>query len=367
MPRPYQQVTSCDWLSFSVIMLVTDNERKNGIVLNQPTGYILKDFGGTNIYKKRAMLFTQDGDKILTLLWEPHSGVLNPNSLFVEVANKVLYTGYDYILDLLRNIHDYIFQSVSRFDICTDFAPNPYQLKVIDQLQSGQVYVQGKREGSMFHTYHQKDTVSRVPKCMSWGSPYSTVKFKLYNKTKEIFEPDKNGRLWCNKPYILDTWRCNGLATQNDIWRLEVSLTSASSHQWRGERIEYSITAIEQYTPLFYDLVSTRWVLRKNEGHKYKRYDKVIPFLIIPSKDHYRLRRTDPKTEQQHTDHAATLRNLLKELDRPEIQCNRNLSNTLLCATEQVIEHARLQQYFRNMTGEDFETWAKEFYENLPC
>lgn len=363
-----QQVTSCDWLSFSVILLLDDAERRAEPVLHQPSGYILKDFAGTNIYKRRAILFTQQGDKVLTLLYMPYSKVINPASMFVEVANKYLYTGFEFVLDLLKEVHDYYFQSLSRFDIATDFSPSPYQMSVIDMLQSGKAYVQGKREGSMFHNYTREgdSAVLRTPKQMNWGSPTSTVKFKLYNKTLEITEVDPNGRKWINKPYIIDCWRCNGLFLDRDIWRLECSITTCSQQSWRGERLDYSTTAIENYTALFYDLVSTRFVIRKNEGHANKRYDKILPFLIMPDRQPYRLRKVEPKSAQLHTVHASTLRNLIKELDKPEVQCNRAMTDTLLATTRSVIQLAKLDGYFQRCMGMEFENWVEEYNKKLP-
>lgn len=349
-------------------MVLSEEEKANEPQLQQPQGYILKDFIGTNIYKRRAILFNQNGEKLLTLLYMPHSRVINPASLFVEVANKYLYTGFDWVLDLVRQVHENVFQSLSRFDIATDFNPNPYQISVIDQLQSGNYYVQGKREGAMFHNFKSGTAykVERLPKQMSWGSMESSVKFKLYNKTKEITQVDPNGRSWCSKPYIVDCWRENGLLIDNDIWRLECSITSCSQHQWRGEKLDYGITDISEYTALFYDLVATRFVIRKNEGHQNKRYDRIQPFLIMPDRQPYRLRKVEPKGTQPHTDFAATLRNLLKELDRPEIQCNGTLSRTLLATTRTVIDNAKLGNYFIRATGKDFDTWEKEYLDNCP-
>lgn len=361
----HKQITNCDWFSFSVLMALSDIELATEPLLNQPKGYILKQYPGTNLYKRRAILYTEYGDKVLTLLYQPHSRIIDIHSLFVEVANRLLYTDFRYIFDLLMEIHIYSWQSLSRFDIATDFNPTKSQSAIIDMLQSGKAYITGKREGSMFHDYCQGGNVQRVARCMSWGSKHSDVKFKLYNKTKEIFEVDDKGRRWCNKPYIHSMWLANGLNPDN-VWRLEVSIMGAASYQWHGEKLSWDIIDPLSTAMLFYDLVAKRFIIRKNEGHTNKRYDKILDFLDIPEMEHYRLRKVEPRDIQKHTDHAATIRNLIRELERPETQCNKNIVATLLGSLQTVIQSANLEGYFHRAIGKNFETWINDYCNELP-
>lgn len=359
------QLTNCDWLSFTVLMTLTQQELANEPTLQQPAGYILKDYGGTNLYKRRAILYNQDGDKILTLLWLPHSSIIDVHSLFVEVANTLLYTGFDHILDLLFDIHPYTWGSLSRLDIATDFNPTRHQAAVIDGLQAGTMYVTGKREGSLFHDYRQGAKVERQARCMSWGSKHSDVKWKLYNKTKELYEVDDKGRKWCNKPYIEAQWVRHNLDRDN-VWRLELSIMGAASYDWRGSRLNWSITDPTALATLYYDMVAKRFTIRKNEGHPNKRYDTIVDLLDIPDYEHERIAKRESLGERHHTDHAATMRNLMKELDKPETQCNRTIAYTLLSSLDAVIQAAHLQAYFLRATGKDFDSWHEEYICNLP-
>lgn len=366
MPHYAHQVTNCDWLSFSVRMVLTDAERLEGIQMKCPPAYtLIQQKTGTNQFKQRAILYNEAGDKVLTLLWQPHSKIIADNTLFVEVANRWLYAGFN-PLPLLDEIHLYTFGSLSRFDIATDFNPTPRQQQVIAMLTAGTAYVQGKREGSLFHDFHQGKTVERQARQLAWGNPQTNIKFKLYNKTKEITEVDDKGRTWCNKPYIKDNWLVNGLNLSKDVWRLEVSIQSASTHQWRGEKLDMAIYDPAAYTPLFYDLAATRFVIRKNEGHDNKRYDHILDFLDIPDTDHYRLRRLDPKSEQHHTDHAATLRNIMKQLEREETKVNERIAMSLLSTAENIVEAASLQGYFLRATGQTFDQWKVHYIRELP-
>lgn len=100
------QITSCDWLSFSVLLSLSPEEKATEPRLTTPAGFFLQEFTGTNQYKRRAILYDASGEKVLTLLWQPHSRIIDGNSMFVEVANPLLYSGHiRSIPDLLQEIH----------------------------------------------------------------------------------------------------------------------------------------------------------------------------------------------------------------------------------------------------------------------
>lgn len=355
---------SLDWLSFSVLLPLTEEEKAHGISLSCPPGYELQEYPGTNIYKRRFMLFTASGDKVLTLLCDPHSRIIANNSLFVEVANPILYYPHHDTLGLLGKIHEYSMQSLSRLDVCADFNPTLRQLSVIDGLTLGTIYAQGKREGAMFHDFHRPEggRTQRLARQISWGGQQSALKWKLYNKTAEIFQVSPKGVRFCTKPYIPAMWRRNGINPDKDVWRLEWSLTGAGGYDWHGERLSYdTATAPHQYTALFWDIVANRFKLHLNEGHKQRRDDELVEFLPIPPPPHYRIRKSDPRAEAHHTDHAATLRSLMTQLERPEVMAYKALHRKLLDCTAETIRLARLQAYFFYCYGRPWEKWRREY------
>lgn len=362
------EVVSCDWFSFSVLLYLDDDEKKNGAKLLCPDGYTLKEYTGTNIYKKRYMLYNEFGEKSLTLLLEPYSvGIIKPNSMFVEVANRLLYRDFSFVKDLVSLIHDCSFQSISRFDICADFNPSVSQWQVIEWLQDAQAYVAGKREGSMFYNYVIPTTgglQKRVARCLSWGSKASNIKWKLYNKTLEITEVTDKGVEFCNKPYIRDMWERNGLDPAN-VWRLEVSIMGAASYQWRGEKLNWDCHKIEYYTPFFWDIYNYRFVIRANQGHKNRGHDEVLQFLTTPDTSHYRLRKADPIGEVYHTDHAVTLRACIKELERDEVKAFTDMAEIWLSTAQDVITLANLEKFFFNTYGKSFEKYKQDYWKEL--
>lgn len=358
------QVVSLDWLAFSVTLALTERERIVGhAILSCPTGYqLLECKHGTPQYKRRYILQTDGGDKVLTLLLEPHSAIIHPHDMYVEVANSILYTprGAKPILELLAQIHQFSFHSLSRIDVACDFQPTADQMSVIRGLQDLSLYAQGKREGAQFHDYHRPadgGRVERVARCISWGSKQSSVKWKLYNKSLEITEIDTQGRAWCNKPYIPARWAEEGMTAQG-VWRLEVSLTGASSFDWRGDKMGWQLIERDLWHYWYWDMVATRFTIRRNEGHQCRKNDTIVPLLDIPDVDHYRLRERVADSEQHTTEHAATLRACVKELERPEVAYSAQWRDLWLRTTAEVIERGHLEGYFLRTFGEPFEEWA---------
>lgn len=359
------QLTNCDWLSFSVLMTLTEEEKAGQPVLTEPPGFILVEQQGTNMYKRRAILYTSDGDKLLTLLWQPHSRIIKGNSLFVEVANPLLYNGrYTSALDLLEQIHPYTWQSLSRLDIATDFQPTLSQSKVIDMLQAGSVYVQGKRDGTMWMQYNNAAKyVTRTPHQLTWGNKQSQITWKLYNKSKEIFEHTPDGRTWCNKPYIAEAWRLAGMEANRDTWRVEVSIMSSGQLQWTGRRLSWdTVTDTDTLTRLFYDLYSTRMKMRLNEGHDNKRYDTVIDFLELPTTDPTsRIQKAAPASSPERVAYAPVIRSLVQQLERPEVQINEDVNQPLLASLIHICNTAGLRGYFARCVGMELDEWTEEY------
>lgn len=366
-----EQVVSCDWFSFSVLLPYSDNEQLAGhAYLRCPNGYTLLEVKGTNIYKRRVLVYTDGGDKILTLLLEPYSKVIKPNSMFVEVANACLYGDFSWVLDFLTDIHQFTFQSLSRLDVCCDFNPNVQQLHVLDGLHDGSMYVAGKREGSMFYDYVLPSAGGlqrRVARCFSWGSKQSNIKWKLYNKSLELYELDEKGRRWCSKPYIEALWIANDLDV-NNVWRLEVSITSAAGYQWRDGKIGWEMHSPSLYVPFFWDIYTYRFVVRANQGHKCRKWDTIQSFLCVPDAKHaLRIRPLDPTGKvMPSVDHAASLRVCIQQLEKPENLASPHHTQLWLSMVEQIITASHLEGYFYRTYGITFEDYCRDLAVGNP-
>ena len=359
-------VINIDWLSFSVLLAMDDEEVATGARLLCPLGYSLIELGGTNIYKRRVMVYNEYGEKLLTLLLEPYSKILDPKSMFVEVANKWLYFDLSWVLPLLDRIHLYSFQSLSRLDVCCDFNPNIHQVHVIECLEDNSMYVSGKREGVMFYDFGLNNNgmrVTRAARCLSWGSKNSNFHWKLYNKSLEVYEVDSNGRKWCNKSYIEAQWKEAGLDCDN-VWRLEWSVMGAAKFEWRGMKLGFDFVLRKDWIEdLYRDMVGTRFVIRANQGHKCRKWDEVVELLDLGEKHHFRVRQRVAGVEQRHTDHAATMRAAIAQLERPETRCNVMMKGCWEQALRGTVEAGKLEAYFYRQYGMGLDDWIYR-YEN---
>lgn len=359
------QVVNLDWLSLSLVLTYDHYERAGGAArLHCPEGLHLTEMPtGTNLFRRRLLLHDDGGEKILTLLLEPHSKIIDERTLFVEVANKYLYADYSRLLDLFSTLHPYERMTLSRVDVACDFAPSPSQHAIIRQLADTSVYVSGKREGADWHTFRRGDGVSKVPHQLSWGSKYSDCKFKLYDKVKELTEIDAQGRRWITKPYIVDAWRAAGMDT-SDVWRLEYSLTSASSHAWGTQPIDWAlISAPDKLASWYYDMIRTKWRLRRNERHACGSNDTEV--YLIDTGDGA-AERTAKRLSGEHRTSAAfvpTLRACIKELERDEVRANKAMLMAWLQQTHYVIGTAGLEGYAARILGMPFEEYAAQLLD----
>lgn len=375
MTRPNPARVQCinlDWVSFSLILALSDTERTRGVAkLATPQGYTLVECRtGTPQYKRRVLLLTHEGDKVATLLLQPYSNIIDTRSMFVEVANGYLYhpQGIGWMLDLLEQVHPFTFGSLSRIDVACDFAPDEEQRDIINQLTHNTAYVSGKREGARFHTYDRPAAGGRVEvraKQIAWGSKYSAFGFKLYNKTLEITETDDKGRTWVTKPYIPMAWSRAGL-TGAPVWRLEASLKGASTFDYRGQKMGWQMTDRDTAARWFYDTIATRFTIRANEGHACKKNDRELTLIDIPNTDHYRTRERVGEGDERHTDHAATLRMCIRELEREENRYSAPNREIWLNTIEQVLRTNNLHPYFYRTMGKTWEEYAAEVYQPMP-
>ena len=160
-------------------------------------------------------------------------GIFNENDCHIRLSNRTCYCpdpiGYlrRFLLD-----HGYRLKLISRIDICLDFA-------TFDNEMSPEFFVSEYMRGaflklhqSRLHSYgsdyevslaaHGNDTIkTKVWNSLSWGSKKSSITTKMYNKSLEMRQKKK-------KHYIINKWEKAGLRpNENDIWRIEFSLSSA--------------------------------------------------------------------------------------------------------------------------------------------
>lgn len=343
---------SCDWLGLSL--------RLSGEV-KPIEGYIWREYSATNVWNKRRILYTEDGDKVLTLLNEPRSAIIAKNAALLEIENEWLYHGGGYwrILDTLRSAVFFEVIGISRLDLCVDFVPTKSQSDTIDNLYNGKYYVVGKRNGSNFWSRNknpklQADWLNReIPHNQSWGHKTSAIKWKLYYKSKELL--DAMGGKFYDKPYIVDMWRINGLDASN-VWRLEVSLKHLNDYSIYGHPITLDWLDSNQLE-LFCQMYNQRFQIRKNQGHLDRSNDDEVEFIPIP-KIEKTFQRNDPQSHRQHNGRITLLRHLVQSLDDEQVLLDSVSRNAVFDHIASILNRDNLHNYFLAITGQWFDEWV---------
>ena len=368
--QPNQEVQTIlcfiDWLGLSVRLM------------SEPTpieGYVWRVYSHTNVWKRRQVLYTDDGDRVLTLLYEPISKLIHSRAGLVEIDNEWLYHGMgpDGILQMLLRSCMFQVTGISRIDLCADFCPDRKQSDIIEGLAAGRYYVQGKRNGSGFWSTNENPRLRigeaervprlndywlsrRIPHCQSWGHKTSEVKWKLYYKTKELV--DDGGGVFMAKPYIVDHWRMSGMDISN-VWRLEVSMKHLNNFQLYGNIFDLD-TLRERREDAFLSMYRQRFVIRANEGHKDKSNNSVVDFL--PVKHIWGgIRQSPAKSMAEHHGRITLLRHLVKSLEDEHILLDDITRAGVLEHIQKIVKRDCLFSYFQVMTGR----FLSEFIEDI--
>ena len=323
-------------------------------------GYVWQEYSATNVWAKRRILYTDEGDKVLTLLSEPRSPQIKANIGLCEIGNEWLYhgIGFDGVLKLLSQSQLWDFVGISRLDLCCDFCPTPAQKMIILGLASGEYYVGSKQNGSGFWSTNTNEKLSPmwrgnpIPHCQSWGHKTSEIKWKLYYKTKELY--DAGGGKFLTKTYIADRWRIHGLDESN-VWRLEVSMKHLNNYSVYGEQID--LNYIRNFgSELFVRMYNQRFKVKLNEGHKDRSNDKVVTFLDMP-KLVRAFERSEPKSHRERNGRITLLRHLVESLKDEQVLFDRVSRNAVFEHIFSILERDNLHAYFTSMTGMVFEEY----------
>lgn len=255
---------NCDWWSFSIF--------SQGWSGNLPKDFDVEELSGTNIFNVRR-IFQCRGSKVLTVLSSPKSTqFLSANMHLIEVGNRWLYDYCDLRAILSCLFPDFIFSNLSRVDICVDFIADESKMSVIQGLSDGTYYVGGKSRGRVDY----EEGRQRRPFCMNFGSVESEVKWKLYNKSKEINATSPE----CSKPWIVAKWKDCGLPSSG-IWRCELSYHPSRFTNDMGMSLGmWDMYARELLGHFWLELYQRRFIIKKR-GHTRRSNDDIVPFLQV--------------------------------------------------------------------------------------
>lgn len=330
-------------------------------------GHVWVECSSTKVWRKRRILYTEDGDRVCTLLSEPIASILAADAALLEIDNQWLYHGggTDVILERLSESVFYTIRGISRLDLAVDFVPTDSQTDVILGLSSKKYRVAGKQNGSEFTSVNRNSMLADcwlgkvIPHQQSWGHKTSSIKWKLYYKTKELL--DAGGGKFMMKPYIVDQWRLNGMDIRN-VWRLEVSMQHLNDYTLYGSRISLDDVR-ESRAQLFISMYNSRFKVQANEGHADKSNDRVVPFLPLQG-GLREVGRAESRRIAERNGRITLLRHLVASLDDEQVLLDTVSRRAVFDHIVSIVRRDGLQNYFRMMVGQYLDDWieSKENY-----
>lgn len=331
-------VVSCDWFAVSCML----SEPRGDKELIPPPGCSVVKMSSTAVWADRFFILDAGGNKVATVLCTPRTPQIDCCRCLVEVANRWLYyDDFEGVLDGVLGCLNMAVTGLNRVDLCCDFEMTPKLWKVFVALSKGDAYVKALKEGvvwwKMLKAGSHGDALLRVPHCITWGGKDSLIKWKIYYKWLELQEAAPDGK----KPYIEDLWRAVGFNSRA-VWRIEVSVRSSNKLADAGGSRVSPLVWYNDRTRLFCDLYTDKFVVRKAEGHKDKRNDRVLDFLKVDGSKS--LWHALPRSEREGSDCECRIAcKLWKELQQIDVQANDlllwNVKNSLeqLCESPAVV------------------------------
>lgn len=331
-----------------------------------PEGYRMEIYDGNNIFKNRAIIFDETGSKLITMLWNPHSSLLDKTLITFQFSNEVLYFEREKeCLELTHKCIDYQFNSFSRIDFALDFEVDKRQQSIIKKLFNGAMYVQGKKEGSMFwHESSYEGKQIRQAHCMSWGSPQSKIRCKLYNKSREQNQLEAEGI--AEKPYIIEIWKQVGFDIKN-VWRLEFSLNAVGQLKWQEKVVTWDdYFNCEWWYEVYLSLYQNRFITRVNEGKKngHKNDDTVSMLLKLPEV-YSKIQWKKNKEPIEKPEIISAIRRATRELSEPYCIANQDIFNSVASNLINIVELSRMEGYFQKITGKSVQEYCEDVYAKV--
>lgn len=334
-----------------------------------PDGLRMELCQGNNVFEHRAMVFDGRGAKYMTLLWKPYSKVLPANLMTCQVANEFLYLpagqGIKWAFQDLKQIVDCTFNAVGRVDICVDFEGSNERMEFIKHLNSGHYYTQHKSEGSTWwHEVVEGDHKHKQLHCLTWGSPKSEIKVKLYHKSREqgLIGGDQP-----EKPWIVDEWKEAGLDIKN-VWRLEFSLSGAGQLRYKGKPITLDNVSDNQWIlNVFCELYNNRFVTRINQGRRqgHKNNDTRVYLFQLPPRV-AGLKWAEATGKEYEVPASITLlRSMMRQIDNPVVMSHRPTFEVYATTILQIIQDHKLSGYFLRTYEAEAEQYFTDLWQNV--
>ena len=274
--EPYKNCHSIDWLTINGTLM--GNEIEPRIIISGI--YTQKRECGSNVFAKIMDIFNATDELIGTIVYNPHSSILDKRFAQLQIANKWLYVGnLDKLLNKILFHSNFELTGISRLDFACDlyeFEKGLTPEKFIRDFANENVT---KLNASKFTLWGKTNQYMRDYHQLSIGDHTSVFSWKLYNKSKELRE--------CHdKPYIRYKWQKKLLNydENKDVWRLEVSIKNWSKIKVEEKKLiqakENIFDIINDFPAFFVAFCSKKFVFKDEFG-------KFIDFVKLPDGEEY--------------------------------------------------------------------------------
>ena len=340
-----------DWLEVYVHESKTDFPHNAAYFMQRGWEVVARPYG-TRVYDEMFTLYDPDHEPLLEIRRAPAGAfdvnkmcILDPYSCHIRLHNRTCYR--DDAADMLQAFllrYGFIFQRISRVDICLDFTRFD---KGDDPAVFLQRYMQGRysklnQANISAHGLDQWD--GRYWNSVSWGSRSSMVQTKFYNKSRELREVR-------DKVYIRQAWALAGLVDdfqtlikrkadgteyRPDVWRVEFSIQS-SVKGWvvvedcHGKRkqlrsIHNTLSCYRtrpQLLDMFASLASHYFYFKHyQEGRRKDRCETKVLFCFNEQNDFYRIEK--PATARKADNNLLRLKARLESYHARSVDFNMN-------------------------------------------
>lgn len=207
-------------------------------------GFIVtpRDYG-TRIYNEMFTVCDQRGNPCIEVRRSPKSPIHSEWECHLRLVNAYCYVdGAAQLMQDFIDQHGFIFNRISRVDVCLDFPRFDYgddPAKFIDRYLRGRY---SKINQANIHAHGTDRWNGRDWNSLSWGSPSSDIGTKMYNKTLELYDPitKKFGKphirfAWLQAGLIDDWNNCTLKGELQQIWRVEFSIRSGKKKWFKIE------------------------------------------------------------------------------------------------------------------------------------
>lgn len=307
-------VVSVDWMALSCRL----GRLHNCDSFNLPAGWTALRMGQTAVWAQRWYFMDDCGEKVATFLCEPRSPKIAADRALVEIANKYLYRAdYEEVMGLVLGSWTMGVDGVNRVDLCCDFEMTEQRWQVVRALESGEATLKGVHDNNLWRT--KNGNVHR-PHQLAWGGKDSTIRWKLYNKWKELHE----GGLESAKPYIEEVWKSVGLQPQS-VWRLEVSLHGCNSLVTAETNKPYPWQLWHRNREqMFSGLYASKFQVRLQLGYCNNRYNPILHFLDLDGEKILRCKGSVDNDRESNCERRVVCK-MWEEFNDSEVRCNREL------------------------------------------